>query len=896
MKKYFALSVISLLILLPVMIIAGTTGKLTGIVFDEETGNPLPFANVILEGSGLGAVTDMDGRFFILNVKAGTYELIARYVGYNDYRKTEVRILIDETTEVDFDMTQTTIEMEEIVKVEGSKFVDVKQSVEKKLITREKISRLPVTRFEEVLEVNPGFVRGGAGDELHVRGGRGGEILYMVDGVPIKDPLIGGGFGMRLGTNAIEEMEILTGGFSAEYGDAQSAVVNLVTQEGSVNKTTRRIYYKTDDLGSSFRNSSWNSDRVEFSMGGPDNFIPNFLNSAFGLNVKGDLTYFISTDGEWTDTYVTYPSRIYTKQKYDLQVFGDPLASFNFADRRENFYSWNVKSVYKFTPTKKLTLGYRGSSEAKHLYRDGANVGQIYRFLPENAPWEYENSDQESFNFNHVLGSGKTFYNVNLSRFNTFSYRTPANKTPDFFKDGAGIVFRGSQDLDGDGFYDRGYDQWIQWRETNSTIWTGKLDMTSQIHPSHEGKAGFELKYNVNKKKEIQYAYFTYDGPPDEGEYPDQGIFRDFFTRTPTIAALYVQDKIESKGMVVRLGLRYDLFNPQIDTFVDPTTFTVQDVNIKHNVSPRLGISHPISEKANLYFNFGWFYQIPEFQYIFYQATQGSNAYTYYGNPNLGFEKTVQYALGIQQGIGDHWKFEAKGFFKDIRGLIDMERRGEPPIVGNIYENLDYGNARGLEANLEKRYSNYTSGSINYTLQWAQGKSSSDRQNYDLNFAGKPLPVREHPLDWDQRHAIITDFDFRVPAGDHPNLFGLGLPDRWGITILTSYHSGLPYTPEAQQNEIVLPNSERIPYFITWDMKADKSFHVGPFDYSFFLEIENLFNKRNVRRVHDSSGLPDTPDPNSEGFEQRKLDSGFYANPWNWFAGRHLSLGLSMEW
>ncbi|MCH7760933.1 TonB-dependent receptor [candidate division TA06 bacterium] len=893
MKRLFVLSAVTLLALLPVIVFSGTTGKLTGRVFDKETGNPLPFANVILEGTGLGAVTDMEGRYFILNVRPGTYTVIARYVGYNDFLKTEVRVFLDQTTVVDYEMTQIVLEMKQIIRTEARPVVDVKAVAPKRYVTREKIQRLPVTRFEEVLEISPGFVRGGAGDELHVRGGRGGEILYLVDGIPIKNPLIGGGFGMRIGTNAIEEMEILTGGFSPEFGDVQSAVINVITREGSANKTTRRLYYKTDDLGSPFKGSSWNTDRVEFSMGGPDNFIPNLLRSAFGLNLKGVLTYFVSADGEWTDTPRSFPKKIYTRQKYDLVLFGDPVSSVTFADRQQNLYTWNVKSVYKFTPSKKLTLAYRGSREREHLYK---KFDHIYRFLPENGRWRYENGDQESISWNHVLGGSKTFYNLRLSRFMTFENRNPANKTPGFFEDGFSLVF--PRDLDGDGFYDRGYDQFVQWRQARSTVWTGKLDATSQFHPNHEGKAGMNLIYHVEEKKEIQYAYRTYDGPPDEGEYPDQGVFRDFYTRTPTLAALYVQDKIETEGMIVRLGLRYDLFYPgkQSEVFIDPTTFDTIDVNVKHNISPRLGISHPITDRANLYFNFGWFYQVPEFQYIFRAATQSSSAFTFYGNPDLGFEKTVLYELGVQQGVGDHWRMDVKGFFKDIRGLVDLEKRGQPPLVGHIFENLDYGNARGVEITVDKRYSNYTSGSLTYTLAWAQGKSSSDRQNYDNDFFGRPIPVREHPLDWDQRHNIIADLDYRIPGGDHPRLFGLKLPDRWGVTLLTNYHSGLPYTPAVKKGELAIPNSGRIPAFITWDMKGDKSFKLGSFNYSFIVEVLNLFNKRNVKKVHDDSGRPDTPDPEREGYEPKKAASGFYANPWNWYPGRHLSLGVSVAW
>ncbi|GAH86187.1 unnamed protein product, partial [marine sediment metagenome] len=155
-------------------------------------------------------------------------------------------------------------------------------------------------------------------------------------------------------------------------------------------------------------------------------------------------------------------------------------------------------------------------------------------------------------------------------------------------------------------------------------------------------------------------------------------------------------------------------------------------------LSPRFGISFPISEFDKMYFSYGHFSQVPEFQYYYQDTTQYSSAIRLYGNPNLHSEETIAYQLGVVHAFGNLMKLELKGFYKDVRGLIDTEKQGIAPFVYQIRVNKDYGSVRGVEINFDKRYSHFYAIQLGYTLMWAMGKSSSDRQGYDYDYQGIP--------------------------------------------------------------------------------------------------------------------------------------------------------------
>ena len=963
MKKILIL----LLIFVSISLIAGTTGKISGRVTDKQTNAPLPFVNVVVVGTGLGAVTDEDGYYVILNVPPGTYNLEARMIGYHSQTVQNVDVFVDQTMVINFQLTPAVIKLKgKVVRVYARKVIEKDVTSTKSVMTGRAIQRMPVTNPVQAMQTNTNFTVDPRRGEIHVRGGRGDEVMYMVDGMEVRDPLVGGGLALQIGNAALQQMEILTGGFSAEYGDAQSAVVNIVTKEGNEKKQEMNVYYLNDHI---FNATSFNTDQVSFSIDGPNIFTANLL-PLLGVRIPWKSTYIITTTGDWTDTYT--PMHV-PFNRYKL----GPL---QYGLRDNNHYDITAKLATKISPTMKIVTGFNKSYNFYVPFSDRYR-SFAFRDIPWDAYQVTRNTSQYYLKWAHTL-SAKTFYFFNVGLVNTEGLLTPGGHSldeinnytgdehgtsnnpldvtigwpgidgldepyideprcngvydygEDFvdennngvydlgepfidtplpnghydvgepfndynhngiwdgrepFKDygvdgipdtydegeGDGIYEVGEPFSDynqngvrdnplADGHYDYGYDQWAHWHRHLSRQITLKFDWTSQITKEHMLKAGFDLRFNHFDMADIEYGWWRdtlRDTANVPGLWKTRGIFRDWYTRDPYDGALYIQDKIETKGMIVNAGFRVDFLNPNTPGREDtiPILGGLTRSGTEVRLSPRIGVSYPVTDKDKFYFNYGKFMQAPEFQYFYEDTTQFGGAIRLYGNPNLVYKTTMAYEFGVQHAFTDATSITVSTFFKDIRGLIDTEKRGVPPITYQIRVNKDYGDVRGIEMKFSKIYSHYTSFMFDYTLSWAMGKSSSDRQGYDYSYQGIPLPLREYPLNWDERHKIMFNYNLDIPAGEGPVFLGRKMLDNWGINLLLQYGSGLPWTPTdslATPNQT--PNCRRMPYTMTVDVKMYKGFKVGGSNLSFDLTIKNIFNKKNWLQVYTDTGYPDS--------------------------------------
>jgi len=999
-----------LVILLSVTLLySGRTGKIAGRVVDRSNGEALPFANILILETSMGTVTDLNGDYFIINIPPGDYDVQARMMGYHNVTVAKVKVEIDQTSTVNMELPMEVIEMPETV-VYGTKMIEPDVTSSKVDITGQEIERMAVTDPVEALLTGTSMVMDPGRREIHVRGGRGGEVLYLIDGMEVRDPLVGGGLGIRLDDTEVNQMEILTGGFNAEYGNTQSGVVNIVTREGDAREHSVNFSYKNDhtllqeeECIYGRKRNSFNNDKAAFTVGGPEP-ITKYLLPALGVKIPWTVTYYISTTGDWTDTYASFPD----KDFLTTYLLWDKI---RLKDRMRNIYTGNSKLACRFSSTQKLSIGYRRSSEKRFDY------DHKFKYTPKTAYRRTKNSYQLVGDWNHTLSSN-AFYTLAVSYFQTAYTLTPGGRNPDEineypytsddpidhiysidgrdepfddlsrydgsydfgesfvdlnkngfwdkgepftdmaqknyhydigerFRDynGDGIwtgfepfgdygvdgvdstgdfgewdgiyqppgVYLGEtwpgepwtdyngngvrDDPSGDQFWDYGFDRWAVWHKRTSNVLSFKGDITSQLTKVHLLKTGLEYKRYEMDHQEIQYPWFAEPGrdPPPPGPWPDRGYFRDFYNRTPSSGAFYVQDKIETKGMIINAGLRFDFVFPgsEVSGSRDDRKFLGLPFETEYEVllSPRFGISFPISEFDKMYFSYGHFSQVPEFQYFYQDTTQFSSAVRLYGNPNLNCEQTISYQLGVVHAFGNLMRLELRGFYKDVRGLIDTEQQGISPFTYQIRVNKDYGSIRGLEISFEKRYSQFYSFSLDYTLMWAMGKSSSDRQGYDYSYQGIPLPLREYPLSWDQRHGITNVIDIRSESGNNPVLFGLTLPDKWGINILTQFATGLPFTPtnvSGEEDVRQLPNSARRPVTTTTDIKATKFFYLGPFKYEFLVEAKNVFDRDNVLSVYSSTGEPYTSDPDDPAGSEYDKD------PTNWGPRRQVYFGISL--
>ncbi|MCK5453811.1 MAG: carboxypeptidase-like regulatory domain-containing protein, partial [Calditrichia bacterium] len=255
---------VNLLILFFINILfAGNTGKIAGQVMDKSSGDPLIGVNVVVKGTHLGAATDEDGFYFILQIPPGTYDIEFNYIGYHNLNVKQLRVKVDLTQTLNVELESDAVEGPTIEVIADQLIVQKDVTSTRRTASRSDIEETPgfqstndifllqggsfVDQGAQAISLGEGIqlqVRDESLKDIHVRGGRGGEILYMVDGVPVTHPIYGGRDVLNLNVVDVQEMELLTGAFNAEYGQAQSGVVNITTRSGG-ERYQGGIEYKT---------------------------------------------------------------------------------------------------------------------------------------------------------------------------------------------------------------------------------------------------------------------------------------------------------------------------------------------------------------------------------------------------------------------------------------------------------------------------------------------------------------------------------------------------------------------------------------------------------------------------------------------------------------------------
>jgi len=957
----------------------GTTGKIAGKIVDKTTNQPLMGVNVVLQGTSLGAATNAEGLYTIIQVPPGTYVMESSYMGYKKTSVENVKVQVDLTTRVEIEMEQTTLELDETITVVAERPLVVRDltSTSHKATQEEIVDMPSVQDAQDVIATMPGVV--GDGETISARGGRSGEIVYMIDGIPVNDPLYNEQT-VSVNKYAIQEIELQTGGFNAEYGNVQSGIVNIVTRSGG-RRLSGRVAYFTDDFGSGgfvseqnpfdldvenwfkpkgtgLNTWSFNTDRLEFNLGGPE-ILSNKVLPALGLNfLRGKVDFFMSaniasSDGYLPDgsqkrvnTYKIYPlefDEFDNVSKYEfmlddnnnpipetadhllyLPVFPGVFGSgglFKWGGRSRNDYNFTFSSSIKLSDTKRISLNFLDSQ----FWRSG--YYHPYKFVPTKNQLTLSNGKTFTLGWTHTI-SANSFYQTRFSLFSNRRESLPglyngAKNNPGLMNDELGrgnadtygeyeggppdFIGRNEYGVDADGrimsesfftsFYKfhllppavDGGGGWRgdSWQVNNTKTYLFKTDYLNQITPHHEIKTGIEVKYMDLRHARIYYSKGimpTRTWENTEGPWPQHGSLRDFYTRYPNQGAYYFQDKVEYETLIVNMGLRFDWYSPGKQVVMPDGSG--DNISVKKYLSPRLGVSHPITERAVVYFFYGRFLQFPDYNNLYRRQNRfrfWQAQLNLFGNPDLEAEETTSYEVGLDYQITEDFKIGVTGFYKDNKNLIDTEVRGTTADNWSILVNRDYGSDRGFEFELIKRYSHFISGRFNYTLGWATGKSSTFTQGYDSGLGGL-VPLKEVYLNWDQRHTINGDIRFEIPRNRGPSLFGKRL-DRWGVAFLFRYGSGTPYTPDiAGGVGYVEENSARRPYTMTLNVRFRKDFTVvRNYIGSAYLDVFNVFNKRNVRSVYADTG---TPEGNRTPYEM---------NPTRLGAPRNIVMGFGIR-
>jgi len=445
-----------------------------------------------------------------------------------------------------------------------------------------------------------------------------------------------------------------------------------------------------------------------------------------------------------------------------------------------------------------------------------------------------------------------------------------------------------------------GSNEWVkEWVDKYSA----KANFKQAIGRAHEVKAGFEFRYEKVGVANVSGLQQRSEDTLSSNPYPGRGRVRDFYERTPQVLVMYFRDKIEYGSLVASLGLRGDLFFQSslrgTPTIQDRTGNQVQ--KIRNKFSPRVSINYPISERAMIRFNYGHFYELADYSRMYRNANPYERGdVPLIGNPNLDYQKTVNYTFGVNYAFTDEYSLKISGYYKDYFDIIATTAYAEGGItLFSYYDNTDYARSRGFELELSREAARFINGMVSYVYSFAYGKSSSDAENYERLLAQDAISIDENPLDWDIRHRVNLWLQFYFTDRDHPKLFGLPIPNDWDMSVYWQFQTGFPYTPDRSfpgmkldVGERPLANSMRLPSTAFTDIKFHKRFRISGMEYNFDVEVQNLFDNKNVQSVYSTTGLPYTSN-NQSGIIGG--GSEFQANPVNLGRGRQIKVGVGLQ-
>ena len=898
------------------LINAQGSGTLTGVINEASNGSGLPGVNVMVKGTYYGAASDLEGRYRIDNISPGSYDIEVSMIGYKIILKTGVTIGADETIDLDFNMEETVLSFGEDVVVMGKKpLFDVDETSSIARVRREDIEAKVVSSVEDILSEQIGVTT--QDGEIHIRGGRIDESIFVVDGFSVKDPLSGYSGNLFVNADAIEELEIVTGGYNAEYGQAMSGVVNIKLKEGR-DHYEGTVKYSSDRLLS----DNFNSDRIEFNLGGPD-LIFQTLPTVIGFDLPGRFSFFFNGYGKMYDGNLPVASRLYPHRYWKSSIISDSKADdimSKLAGRENNDWHLLYKLTWELTSKKKLSASYDASMNINQGYfmpRAFSSTYFPYRYMNILDNYNTITRDTRLFNLNwtHTL-STSSFYEITVGKFTTMEhsavqdlhwsdYQQRLDLEPINYNLDDTNLDGNIQITYGDEFYDTGFAP--EWYDLSSENTRFDIDWTVHTKSGHKVKTGFEHTITEIQVLDIDEPWSGSSG---------FGANYDYYNAKTYFGAFYLQDRIIFEGMTLNLGLRTDYWIPGRyveDAISDTSNIIITDkarkifdeetfnfpwfeepYKMKARLSPRFGISHPITDNDVLYFYYGHFSQLPTFQYVYAKInSKAQSTYQVFGNPNLNPKTTVQYELGVKHRFSEDQVLELKAYWKD---MFDYEtsqtiRPSNPKYAHlsfNMYFNADYARSRGVEAILKSRLFKNWYIDLNFNYSIVTGKSSSPMDNL-LVQAGQlsEKPLGENYMSWDRPLHFFANLSYSHPSN-------------WGVSARLEYESGRRYTRSIQDTVIYVgdrpyyegPREDDRPYAYVSeipsrnvDLKFYKTFKVGNFKLKSYLEVENLTNEMIPRRINPYTGqgygpgeiygyrMANSPDPNLDPSRNRKLRS-----------------------
>lgn len=905
------------------LLMGGVTGKISGTVTDAETGDPLAGTNVFIVGTTIGAATDVEGFFTILNVPPGIWEVTASMVGYLEVTMQQVRVITDQTSQIEFQLKTEFLEGEAVIVVAERKVVKKDVATSTAAFNATEISTIPMSNVQDVVGLQAGVESG-----LVIRGGASDQTLFQLDGITMRDPRNNQPI-TAVAVTSLQEVSIERGGFNAEYGQVQSGIIKVVTREGDKANYTINIISRysppsakyfgispydpeatmlrpflddevcwTGTKGGTWDEytqrqypefSGWNTiSRQLMTDSDPENDLtPAAAQQLFKwqhrrreINDQADYNMDASLGGP-----IPYLAkklgnlRFLTSYRTEREMLLVPLSRPDYKD-----YSWSLKLNSDLSPTMKLTVSSMlGKSYHVAQNEAGLNNSTLYIQSPEQVAAQVSNiyvprsTDSRLFCESYFSAGNvqfqsyalkvtqvlnpTTFYDVSLDHIFREYHIQPirlrdmeknSEYAPGKFTNESPFGFSPQEDPGVDGMLTGGHTSTARdFSKISGT--TLKFDFSSQIDQHNLFKAGFEFIYNdLNLNYgEVKEVYIDGNVYVKMRKYPLRG-------------ALYVQDKLELQGLIVNAGLRMDYSNantqwPKIgiwekdfysSNYVEDLQFEKKEAKAEYSLSPRLSISHPITENAKLFFNYGHFKQLPTYEQMFRLSRGGSNEVQGIGDPNLEAEKTIAYELGYDQALFNNYLIQLAAFYKDITNQRDYTLFISADASVNYFKatNNLYEDIRGFELTLRKPSGTWWLGFINYTYQvstlghFNRAEIYQDpklQRDYDRNTRNM---YQERPIPQPYARTLLSFF---TPAKFGYELAGFFPFSDWNLNILGDWREGAWLTWNPSQKVNVSQNVQGRDWF-NIDLRLMKSFKIKNISVSFFMDVYNALNLKRL--------------------------------------------------
>ena len=697
MKK-LVVAVLAILMILPICVFAQATGKIVGVVTDAKTGEPLAGANVLIDGTVLGAAAGVDGSFIILNVPVGTYDVSATIISHKKLTIQEVRVLSSVTTELNFKLEESVVQGEEVTVVAERKLFEKSVTSSVSMTTSDELENVPVRGIGNVIANMAGVVA--QDGNIHIRGGRPHEVKFLVGGVSTS-LVTDNDNEMTIIHDAIEEIQVFAGGYTADMGNANAGIVKTELKSGG-SKLSGSIEARTDGfrdpaLGKKVLGTyNYGHQTVIATLGGPIGDKVKFFvageydyqkDSEVRFSEGFDFTGLVNNNPYDIDNHdivdLSYPDGFTPHVEETTYALNSSLTidtptrlRFDFMHDFTNYpRTWqrpvmlnmlNERTYYYTTPTTLV------SAKATHLFSNTSYIdvkASYFHYARElNDPyfgndWTKWYDSTAVYNYTAAMGDTVVYRNA---------YRPQYN-----------------YNLNGFEFERNGEPLNIYMSEEQSYVGL-MLDYVNQINKNHELKAGIDAKrytvryFGVAPSAVIYaapdslavpgytnygaidsipiatwiqnagvdaYGYDAYGNKTTGKTTYDDGTYIDG-PKHPVEIAAYLMDKIEYKDLIINAGLRFDYFDTDDRELVDPANPAVDpatsmladsawmDKAPTLHISPRLGFSFPVNDQTVFYLNYGQFVQMPQLNEAYFSsytyARQIVRQGLYFQNP-VGF-------------------------------------------------------------------------------------------------------------------------------------------------------------------------------------------------------------------------------------------------------------------